>query len=209
MTTPRSPGRWITGAVQTGRWAMLLSDTRRQGGLLRPRWSIRRLVLTKTTNEPKWEMAKKKPASKKSVKPPPRCKAILLCDQAIVEAVTGKVSLIGIFDRFAVRRFPGHIRQFTAFLQLTDGIGQYRITVEVHDLREDKILARAAIVNMTFADRSGKANLMIPVPPLLLKHPGGYDFVVLADDQEIDRQQFQAHGIGDQANDGNAAKESD
>jgi hypothetical protein len=140
-------------------------------------------------------MAKKKPSPKKSAKPPPRCKAILLCDQALVEAVTGKVSLIGIFDRFALRKFPGHIRQFTAFLQLTDGIGQYSITIEVHDLREDRILARAAIVNMAFQDRSGKANLMIPVPPLLLKHPGGYDFVVLADEQEIDRQQFLAYGV--------------
>ena len=140
-------------------------------------------------------MAKKKPSAKKAQKPPPRCKAILLCDQAIVEAVTGKVSLIGIFDRFTLRKFPGHIRQFTAFLQLTDGIGSYKITIEVHDLREDRILARAAIVQMTFQDRSGKANLMIPVPPLLLKHPGGYDFVVLADDQEIDRQQFLAHGV--------------
>jgi hypothetical protein len=135
----------------------------------------------------------KKPAYRRATKPPPRCKAILLCDQAIVEAGTGKVSLIGIFDRFAVPEFPGLVRQFTAFLQLTDGIGKYRITVEVHDLREDAILARAAIVQIVFQDRAGKANLMIPVPPLLLKHPGGFDFVVLADEQEIDRQQFAAH----------------
>ena len=141
-------------------------------------------------------MAKKKPAPKKSTKPPPKCKAILLCDQAIVEAVTGKVSLVGIFDRFALRKFPGHIRQFTAFLQLTDGIGKYAITIEVHDLREDVVLARAPIVSLEFKDRAGKANLMIPVPPLLLKHAGGYDFVVLADGQEIDRQQFLARSVG-------------
>jgi hypothetical protein len=138
----------------------------------------------------------KKSAPRKSPKPPPQCKAILLCDHAIVEAGTGKVSLIGIFDRFAVTEFPSPIRQFTAFLQLTEGIGKYRITVEVHDLRDDEILARAAIVQIDFQDRAGKANLMIPVPPLLLKHAGGYDFVVLADDQEIDRQQFGAHRIG-------------
>jgi hypothetical protein len=154
-------------------------------------------------------MAKKKASSAKGRKPPPRCKAILLCDQAIVEAMTGKVSLIGIFDRFTLRKFPGHIRQFTAFLQLTDGVGSYNITIEVHDLREDQILARAAIVQMTFQDRSGKANLMIPVPPLLLKHPGGYDFVVLADEQEIDRQQFLAHGVKGDDHAGDAAEKSD
>jgi hypothetical protein len=154
-------------------------------------------------------MAKKKPASRKSTKPPPRCKAILLCDQAIVEAVTGKVSLVGIFDRFALRRFPGPIRPFTAFLQLTDGIGKYDITIEVHDLREDVVLARAPVVSLEFKDRAGKANLMIPVPPLHLKHAGGYDFVVLADGQEIDRQQFLARSVGANGESTNPANGSD
>jgi hypothetical protein len=41
-------------------------------------------------------MAKKR--LHKGKKPPPKCKAILLCDHTIVEAVSGKVSIIGIFD---------------------------------------------------------------------------------------------------------------
>jgi hypothetical protein len=56
-------------------------------------------------------------------KPPPSCKALLLCDHTIVEAVTGKVSIIGVFGAFVLRTFPGAARPFTAFLQLADGIG--------------------------------------------------------------------------------------
>lgn len=38
-------------------------------------------------------------------KPPPKCKAILLCDHVIEEAVTAKNSLIGVFKYFAFEAF--------------------------------------------------------------------------------------------------------
>ena len=64
--------------------------------------------------------------------------------------------------------------------------------MELQDLREDQILARADILDLHFSERDAKLNLLIPVPPLPLDHPGRYDFVVLADGQEIDRQPFVA-----------------
>ena len=123
--------------------------------------------------------------------PPPKCKAILLCDQTILEAGTGKVSIIGIHDNWFATQFPCLTRPFMAFLQLTDGVGKYAISVEVHDLHTDQIIAQARIAEVVFPERVTKINLMIPVPPLPLQHAGSYDFVVLADGQEIDRQQFQ------------------
>jgi hypothetical protein len=133
-------------------------------------------------------MAKKKP---KGRKPPPICKAILLCDQTIVEAVTGKVSVIGIFNNWTISQFPAQIRPFVAFLQLTNGIGKYAISVDVRDLEAEQIIAQARIAEIIFPNRQATINLMIPVPPLILHHAGSYDFVVLADGQEIDRQRFQ------------------
>lgn len=135
-------------------------------------------------------MAKKRAG--KGRKPPPKCKAILLCDHTIVEAVTGKVSIIGIFDSWNFSQFPHPTHPFMAFLQLTDGIGKYAVSVDVHDLQADLVIAQARVAEMIFPERKSKVNLMIPVPPLLLQHAGSYDFVVLADGQEIDRQQFQA-----------------
>ncbi len=116
----------------------------------------------------------------------------MLCDNTIVEAVTGKISIIGIFDNWHVAQFPHPIRPFMAFLQLTDGIGKYAVSVDVHDLQADQVIAQARIAEIDFPERISKVNLMIPVPSLLLQHAGRYDFVVLADGQEIDRQQFQA-----------------
>ena len=117
---------------------------------------------------------------------------MLLCNQTIIEAETGKLSIIGIFDNIEMDRFPGWFPIFTAFLQLTDGIGAYKITIEVWDLQRGEVLASVTSTGIEFDDRADKVNLMIPVPSLLLQHPGRYDVVVLTDGQEIDRQQFVA-----------------
>lgn len=135
-------------------------------------------------------MAKKKPG--KGQKPPPKCKAILLCDQVIVEAATGKVSVIGIFGGWVFPHFPHSTPSFTVFLQLTDGIGKYAISMEVHDLQSDQIIAQAPIKEIEFRDRKKKVSLPFSVSSLPIPQVGRYDFIVLANGQEIDRQQFQA-----------------
>jgi hypothetical protein len=140
-------------------------------------------------------MAKKKSKNQRG-KPPPKCKAILLCDVVIVDAMTGKPTIVGIFSGFNVPGFPGYTSPCNAFLQLTDGIGTYRITVEIRDLRDDLVIGRGQILELDFQERAAKHNLIIPVPPVQLHHDGLYDFVVLADGQEIDRQQFVARVPG-------------
>jgi hypothetical protein len=75
---------------------------------------------------------------------------------------------------------------------LVDGIGRYEITVEIHDLQENQVIARSPAVQVDFPSRLHRVNLMIPLPPLPLQHPGAYDVVVFAGQHEIDRQQFSA-----------------
>jgi hypothetical protein len=45
----------------------------------------------------------------------PRCKALLLCECAIIEEGTQKVSLINIFEDIAVPGFPGETPALTLF----------------------------------------------------------------------------------------------
>lgn len=97
--------------------------------------------------------------------PPPKCKAILLCERTIIEAGTGKVSLIGLFEKFTLSELPGQIVPFTVYLQLTDGIAQhdYEISVELHDLNNDTIIARASGPKVKWGDRLSRINLFMPV----------------------------------------------
>lgn len=135
-------------------------------------------------------MAKRR--GRRGATPPPKCKAILLCEKAIIDAVTGSPSIISVFDGFTVPHVPSKTSPFTAFLHLTDGIAnhEYKITVEIHDLSNGTVIARTSGPAIRWGDRFGRINLVIPVPPLPVKHVGDYDFVVYANDQEIDRQKF-------------------
>jgi len=133
----------------------------------------------------------------KGRKPVPVCKAILLCDTPIIDAITRKISIIGIIDRF-FRNPTGAIAPFHAFAQLVEGIGEYRITLEVHDLsdiQEPRVIARSPEVTINFATRSTRSNVLINVPSLRLDHGGTYDVVMLADGDEIDRQSFTVEDI--------------
>ena len=87
-------------------------------------------------------------------------------------------------------QFPGRIRRCTAFLQLVDGIGSYDVTVEIHDLQKDVVIARSPSIQIQFEERPNRVNLLIPIPALQLEHIGAYDVLVLGNGQELERQQF-------------------
>ncbi|NOZ41483.1 MAG: hypothetical protein GXP24_14840 [Planctomycetes bacterium] len=76
-------------------------------------------------------------------------------------------------------------------MQFTDAEGRYDLTVEIHDQGESKVVARAVAPAIEVPHRLAYANVIIPIPPLRIKHDGPYDFVVFANGKEIDRQQFQ------------------
>lgn len=135
-------------------------------------------------------MAKKKTEKKKGERPPPSCKAIIIAAKTIIEEGTGLISIIGVFDGFTFKEFPGKTREAELYLQLVDGVGEYEITVEVQDLQQNIVIARATGITVGFPERLQRRTLIIPMPLLTLQHPGAYDVVVFANGQEIDRQQF-------------------
>jgi hypothetical protein len=118
-------------------------------------------------------MAKKGPGKRKGAKPPPKCKAILLCDQIIADAMTGKASVIGIFDAFRLPKVPYFSRECSVYLQLIEGIGEYKIVIEVHDLRDGLILTRTGGFEVRWSrnDRLARITLIIPIQPIPISHP--------------------------------------
>lgn len=124
--------------------------------------------------------------------PPPKCKALLLCERAIIDANGGNVSLISIFDKCTLPEPHGTVSPFTVYTQLTDGIEghQYEFTVELHDLSKDVVIARTPDLILTWKDRLTRISLVMLVRSLQITDPGVYDAVVLANREEVDRQQF-------------------
>jgi hypothetical protein len=127
---------------------------------------------------------------KSKEKPPPQCKAILLCEQTIIQAGSEKVSLIGIVRVLHLFAMPGQTAPMDLFLQLVDGFGRYDVTIEVQDLAEDRVIAKGSGPTVFFPDPLVVRQLILPIPALPIGHAGSYDVIVLANGQEVDRQQF-------------------
>jgi len=128
---------------------------------------------------------------KKSPKPPPKCKAFLLCQGTIIEKESGNVSIINTFNAFKVAPIPGCTGPFYIFVQLTDGIGRYDSEIEIVDLADDRIIARAtAPAKLEFPQKLMRMNVVIPVPPLPVRRAGSYEIRVLANKQVIEQQKF-------------------
>ena len=117
---------------------------------------------------------------------------MLLCDTTIRDAANGKLSVIGIFRQFLLPEIPGSTSTFSAFVQITNACGKYQIVVEVRDLNADEVIARAVGPTIAVGDRLHVWNIVIPTPPLPIEHEGPFDFIVIANDEEIDRQQIRA-----------------
>ncbi len=129
--------------------------------------------------------------SEKTGKPLPRCKAILLCERTIREAETGKWSLIGIIHKLVFPKLPAVTQPMTAYMELAEGIGSYEISAEIRDLATGQSLAHGGGAKFEFKDRLSVLQINLPLPPLPLHHVGSFEFIVFANDEEIDRQKFE------------------
>ena len=115
----------------------------------------------------------------------PQLKAILTCDNIIAEKGTDKHSLIGIFDRMYITKFPASY--FPIYLYLAfSGAGDFRIRVSFHDLTEDKEIASSSLPQLIHCpDRLKTYQVIFRLPPLPLPQEGDYDFIVYANDEII------------------------
>ncbi|HET7224474.1 MAG TPA: hypothetical protein VFK69_02075 [Candidatus Eisenbacteria bacterium] len=110
--------------------------------------------------------------------------AALVCDVAATEPVSGKKSLIGIFDRVIAHKFPT-ARQLTVYGKIADAVGYYRVAVRFVQVKSGNVLAEASGTIMV-QDRLSSTDFLVPFPmPLPLIEEGRYVFQVLMNDAVI------------------------
>lgn len=127
--------------------------------------------------------------------PLPKCKAMLICDNIIVEQDTGKHTLVGITSTLTIGSASGHVRPFCLFMQMTGGIGSYDVRMKFLDLSSGDELPIDAGGMLPFPDRMEVCNAAMRFPRFAFPHAGDYDLIVLADGKEIDRQRVTV-GLG-------------
>ncbi len=116
--------------------------------------------------------------------PHPACNAMLICDQALQEGATGKVSLVGIFENISAHQYPARCGLLTVYAKLTDAQGEYRIRLELLNLADLTVIGQGQF-RATIGDRMGPAELIFQIGGLAFEKPGRYEFRLYANERWV------------------------
>lgn len=111
--------------------------------------------------------------------PHPALNAMLICDLALQEQVTGKTSLVGIFETVSAYQFPARHGFLSVYVKLTDVQGEYHLRLELVRLEELKVVGQGQI-RATFADRMVPAELVFQIGDIVFEGEGRYEFRLYA-----------------------------
>ncbi len=121
----------------------------------------------------------------------PILKAMLLCDQTLVEEGTHKRSLIGLFDRVKAPQFPSVHGSMSVYVQFREIEGVFDFTLELYDLAEDKALHKAMVNNFQVQEKSRDCELVFNLLAVRFGHPGEYEFRIYVNETIFGQKSFQ------------------
>lgn len=107
--------------------------------------------------------------------PIPTVTAMLLCDQAIVEAGTNKKSLIGIFERVFGMVFPLAIPRLSVYVRIVDVQGLYPFQLRIVKLKDESLIAELKVQGK-LPDAMQASELVFNFLGLRIPEEGKYEF---------------------------------
>lgn len=113
---------------------------------------------------------------------------MLLCRR--VDDRRGAYTLHRVGNTFRVSEVPGDLTPFIVFLQVTNGVGDYELSVELLDLSSGESTSIGIVGRASLPDRLTLASIIISVPVLHVENAAKHDLIVLANGQEIDRREL-------------------
>lgn len=121
--------------------------------------------------------------------PHPALNAMLICDQAIREEGTGKVSLIGIFENIRGANFPMAHTGLAVYIKVTDALGEYDLRLDLVRLDDLQLLGQGQ-VHATVTDRLSPAEWVFNLSVLVFERSGRYEFRLSANGQHMASKTF-------------------
>ena len=124
---------------------------------------------------------------------------MLVCDQAIREVETNKVTLVGITHRVFGPEFPLlRSRPTTVYARVTDAEGEYEIRLELVRLEDEQTIGRVDST-ATLPDRMASHEIIFNLDGgLLFERPGTYEFRLFANGRHPGRMAFSVIQVQEQ-----------
>lgn len=114
----------------------------------------------------------------------PVSRSLTLCD-AIVKPLDGKANIIGLFHAIRVVRYPYDLSHFCVFAQLSGGLGETPVHVEVRSGTSGRLMYATVPQTLTFPNRDFLMQVAFEVRQCRFKEPGTYLMELYSDDRWI------------------------
>jgi hypothetical protein len=109
--------------------------------------------------------------------PAPSCSAVLFADQIIVDAETGKKTLVGLYSNIYSSRLPLR-KKLNIFVDICDACGRYDFELELIRLEDEAKIASGAIKGVNASDRLSSVEVIIQLAAAIRSF-GTYEFRML------------------------------
>ena len=114
----------------------------------------------------------------------PVSRSLALCD-AVVRPLDGKANIIGLFHAIRVVQYPYELSHFCVFAQLSGGLGEVPVHVEVRSGGSDELLFATVPRTLTFPNRDFLIQVAFEVRACRFADPGLYLIGLFSDDRWI------------------------
>src|ERR1051325_8366882 len=124
-----------------------------------------------------------------STKPKPVPLAIVICDQIIEDRLSGKKTLVGLFNSIAARSFPCSHASMSVFVLLTDGRGkkESELICRQEETAQSLMQTKGPI---EFADPTVVVDMHFSLQGVTFPKPGLYSFEFYADEEMVVEKKF-------------------
>ncbi len=111
----------------------------------------------------------------------PVSRSLTLCD-AIVRPVDGKANILGLFHAIRVVQYPYNLSHFCVFAQLSSGLGETPVHVEVRSGKSGRLLYATVPRTLTFPSRDFLMQVAFEVHRCSFQEPETYLMELYSDD---------------------------
>lgn len=119
-------------------------------------------------------------ARKQKTIPPPLLVSAIVCDMVIVDVVTRKPSVIGIFENISATKYPARHPRLAFFFELTNGHEKTKIIIRLVDVQEEDKILFEWTVEREFTDVRQVVSSTFDIGWIQFPHPGEYRFQIFA-----------------------------
>lgn len=114
---------------------------------------------------------------------------MLICDHAIREEETFKVSLIGIFEKVWAPVFPMAHSTLSVYVKVGDAYGDYNLVLELIRLEDMMVVGRGE-AKASVVDRLEPVEWLFNLGWLVFERAGTYEFRLTANGRHLESKSF-------------------